>query len=123
MRTWLIAGIVFAAAVAVILWSSGSALEIPSPPGQYPLNKARPSWSSIQSVGQYRPRGHGDQDALAPSAFVDAKMSCGSDRTVNKRCTLPTVPLGPQYEPTLLETTDPSSDTSIVGPLLQSLHL
>ena len=118
---WLILGAALAVAVVLTMWSpavSGTLV----PPGQYPLNKARPSWSSIQSVGQYRPRGHGDQDALAPSASVDAKMSCGGDR-VHKRCTLPTVPLGPQYEPTLLETTDPSSDISIAGPLLQSLHL
>ena len=102
MRTWLILGAIIAAAVALMLWSSGSVSGIQVPPGQYPLNKARPSWSSSQSIGLYRPRGHGDQDSLAPSAFVDAKMSCGGDR-VHKHCTLPTVPLGPQYEPTLLE--------------------
>jgi len=103
MRTWIILGVIIAAVIALTLWSSGSALGIQVPPGQYPLNESRPSWSSIQSIGLYRPRGYGDQDMLPSSADVDAKMSCGSDRTVNKHCTLPTVPLGPQYEPTLLE--------------------
>ena len=99
---WIILGVIIAAVIALTLWSSGSVLGAQVPPGQYPLNKARPSWSSIQSVGLYRPRGQGDQDALAPAAGIDAKMSCGGDR-VHKLCTLPTVPLGPQYEPTLLE--------------------
>jgi len=99
---WLILSAVVAAVIALTLWPIGSSQGAQTPPGQYPLNKARPSWSSIHSIGLYRPRGHGDQDALDPSAGVDAKMSCGGDR-VHKLCTLPTVPLGPQYEPALLD--------------------
>ena len=103
MRTsyWLIAGALIAVSLAFAFWPSHTYRQKPSPPGQYPLDASRPEWTAIQSLGLYRPRGRSGQDTLAPSWTQDAKQSCGGDR-VTKPCTLPTVPLGPQYTPTLL---------------------
>jgi hypothetical protein len=102
---WLLVGALVAATVAVALWPSSMQRAAASVPGQYPIDARRPQWSATPSVGKYRPRVKGLQDAIAPTGFVDAKTSCGSVRTLGRGrdpCTLPTVPLGPQYTPTIL---------------------
>ena len=102
---WLVIGAIVAAALAIAYWPSGSHHVSRAPPGQYPLHETRPEWSATQSVGLYRPRGSDKfQDSLAPSSFMDAKMACGFGRVHGEEvCTRPTVPLGPQYEPHLLQ--------------------
>ena len=102
---WLLIGALVAATVAIAVWPSSSSSSQYAVPGQYPIDARRPQWSATPSVGKYRPRVKGLQDAIAPSRFVDAKTSCGSVRVLGRgrdACTLPTVPLGPQYTPTIL---------------------
>ena len=104
---WLVIGAIIAATLAIAFWPNPHHAATAAAPGQYPLNKSRPQWSAIQSLGLYRPRGSGLQDALpSGSGQMDAKQSCGTNRVLGRgrdACTLPTVPLGPQYTPTLLQ--------------------
>jgi len=93
---WLVI-ITLIAAATFVFWPSRHSVTS-SVPGQYPLDKKRPHWHATQSVGLYRPRGSVGQDVLRPSDHIDAKMSCSTSNL----CTRPTVPLGPQYEPTIL---------------------
>ena len=97
MRTshWLVAGALVAAVAVIAFWPPSTYPQMPSPPGQYPLDARRPEWEATQSVGLYRPLTPTGQDTLAPSMYRDAKMRSGGNRKI---CTLPTVPLGPQLQ-------------------------
>ena len=94
---WIIGGLILLA-IALYMWPSIQAQSIP---GQYPLDAPRPSWSSTQAIGRYRPRK--SSDSLAATDFMDAKRSCGDGRVRGREvCTLPTVPVDDIYEPTIL---------------------
>lgn len=102
---WFVIGAIVAGALAIAFWPSISDMVVPSPPGQYRLHAKRPTWHATPSIGLYRPRGSKrPQDSLSGvTDVIDAKQSCGFGRVRGRgRCTLPTVPLGPQYSPTLL---------------------
>ena len=72
MRTWIAIGIILALALTLVnMFSSGHVYDA-TPPGQYPLDKRRPQWTSVQSVGRYRPMA---DDNSVPWA-VDAKVRC-----------------------------------------------
>lgn len=104
---WFVIGAIVVGALAIAFWPSISHMIVPSPPGQYPLHAKRPAWRATPSIGLYRPRGSKrPQDSLpSASGAIDAKQSCGFGRAVGRGrdpCTLPTVPLDPQYSPTIL---------------------
>lgn len=101
---WILGGLMIMAVIALQMWSSTHSMYSPVPPGQYPLDENRPEWSSTPAVGRYRPRKSAGQDTLAATGFMDAKRSCGDGRVRGREiCTLPTVPVGEIYEPTLLQ--------------------
>lgn len=93
---WLVIAALIVGASIIAFWPTtehiGAAV-----PGQYPLDKKRFNWPSMNSTGHYRPIGMGS-DTVAFSTGDD-KFVCGTSKT----CRLPTVPYVTPYEPTLLQ--------------------
>ena len=73
---WVLLFIVVVCFVVSLLWPS--LLESGTvPPGQYPINKARPSWSATQHVRPYRPMDPEDDIPFAK----DVKFRCGTSKS------------------------------------------
>ena len=72
---WILLFIVVVCFVVALLWPSllvASAV----PPGQYPIDKSRPSWPVSRSVRPYRPMDPEDDVPFAK----DAKFQCGTSK-------------------------------------------
>ena len=72
---WVLILVVAVCFLVSLLWKEVTTVS--SPPGQYPLNEERPTWSSVQSVGYYRPM----QPEGPPPSAKDAKFRCGTANT------------------------------------------
>ena len=86
--------------VMTLVWTRWNPVK-PSPPGQLPLEdvqEATVQWPSTLRAEAYRPTASSGEVTPDFTVGWDTKRVCG----IKKECLLPTVPLGPQYTPTLL---------------------
>jgi len=73
---WILLFVVIACFIVSLIWPSFLFMTA-APPGQYPIDAPRPTWSVTQSVLPYRPM---DPDSDVP--FIkDAKFRCGTSKT------------------------------------------
>ena len=73
---WALVILIAIVLAVAIFWPA--ALMMPSgvPPGQYPINRKRPSWPSTEVVRPYRP-----MNSEEPPSFVhDAKVRCATSK-------------------------------------------
>jgi len=69
--------ILIAIVLAIAIFWPAALRTMSVPPGQYPIDRKRPSWPSKEIVRPYRPI-----DSEEPPSFVqDAKVRCGTSKT------------------------------------------